>query len=342
MAVFRRTVMVLMIAAVGLGLAACSRKITRVELVAAPATACFQCHSDTSTFLLAASQEWSNSRHAASETLFESDGTCKNCHTSEGFVARVTGGTAPDAIENPTAIGCFTCHAPHTNGDFRLRWTAPTTLANGVTADLGSGNICAACHQGRRNVTTYVATRTTLSTRFGPHHSNQSDVLIGSNAYEYAGYVYDRTTHAEATEDGCLDCHMKNAVGNVVGGHSFNMKWEGGIEELTNTEACAPCHGEIDDFDYHGVQTEVDGLVADLEARLVAAGLFADGAPAAVTTSRDSAGAVFNLMYVKEDRSRGVHNPAYVRGLLESSIQFISGTPGLSASHVQRAMAGRR
>ena len=350
MVVFKRIMTLAGIAAVGLALAACSRNITRVEQVVAGPQACFECHSDTSTFLVAATQQWEHSKHASGETLNENDGDCKGCHTSEGFVARATGTTAPDVIENPTSIHCFTCHAPHTNGDFRLRWTAVATLQNGASYDLKAGNLCVACHQSRRNVRTYITARTTLSDRFGPHHGPQGDMLIGSNGYEYAGYTYERSNHRSATDDGCLDCHMKTTSQNVVGGHSFNMAWDTGVGEILNTAACAKCHGEIADFSEVGdvfSQGSVDVLITDLETRLMTAGLVESGAgglPKSVTTSADSAGAVWNLLLAREDRSHGVHNPKYIVGLLPSSIQFMGGTSpqSLTVAQVQRAMSGAR
>jgi len=347
MELFKRIMAFVVIAAVGLALAACSRDITRVEQVAAGPQACFECHTDTSTFLVAAVQQWEHSKHASGETTYETGTSCAGCHTSEGFLARVAG-TAVTSPENPTAIGCFTCHAPHTNGDFRLRWTAVATLESGVSFDLKAGNTCVACHHARRDVTTYIKpapATTTLSTRFGPHHGPQGDLLIGSNGYEYDGYTYEQTNHRSATTDGCLDCHMRVATGIVTGGHSFNMEWDEGAEPILNTGACAKCHGALDDFDYGSTQTDVDGLVADLQARLVTAGLLsASGTPLEVATSADSAGAVWNLVLVKEDRSHGIHNPQYVRGLLQSSIEYISGSrpQNGTVARVQQAMRGAR
>ena len=335
MAMVRRIAAVVAIAVVGLALAACSRKITRVEVTQEPQT-CFQCHSDTSTFLVAAQQQWENSKHASGETLGENNSDCKGCHTSEGFVARATGTTIPDVVNNPTSIHCFTCHAPHSNGNFRLRWTTIATLANNTTYNLNAGNLCAACHHARKNVSTYVTARTTLSTYWGPHHGPQADMLIGSNGYEYAGYTYERTTHREAVtsggKGGCIECHMKTTLENRVGGHSFNMAFsdEGSEVEVLNTAACAPCHGTIADFsDVDGVQDEVSGLIDTLSVRLVAANLL-DGTtllPKAVTTSADSAGAVWNYLIARDDRSEGVHNAKYIEGLLNSSIQFLQGPP---------------
>jgi hypothetical protein len=347
MVVFKRVLVLVAIVAFGFLVASCSRKITRVEVVQGPQT-CFECHSDNNTFLVAAEQQWEHSKHASGETLNENDSSCKGCHTSEGFVARATGTTPPEVIENPTSIHCFTCHAPHSNGNFGVRWTAVATLQNGASYDLKGGNLCVACHQSRRNVSTYVTARTTLSSRWGPHHGPQGDMLIGSNGYEYAGVTYERTNHRSAAEDGCLDCHMKTTSQNVVGGHSFNMAWgeEGG--EILNTAACARCHGEISDFNQPGiaeesfsVQDSVGVLIEDLSTRLAAAGLMQNGSPNSVTTSADSAGAVWNLLIAKEDRSLGIHNPKYVMGLLQSSITYLQGTlpQTTTLAKVQRAMS---
>jgi hypothetical protein len=349
MVTFKRLTTFAGIAALGLGLAACSRNITRVEQVVAGPQACFECHSDANTFLVAAAQQWANSKHASGETLNEKDGECKTCHTSEGFVARASGTplAADYVVENPTSIHCFTCHAPHTNGDFSVRWTTDATLMNGASADLKGGNLCVACHRSRRDVRTYVKALT-LSTRFGPHHGPQGDMLIGSNGYEYAGYEYEQTNHHSATTDGCLDCHMKTTLQNVVGGHSFNMSYGAEGAEILNTAACAKCHGEIGDFAEVGgeySQASVDILVAQLEVLLVNAGFITmDGetaVPNAVAVSAGQAGAVYNLLLVKEDRSHGVHNPKYMRGLLQSSIDFM--TPlGMTATHAQQAMGAAK
>lgn len=344
MAVFRRSMFLAALAALTFVLMGCTRKITRVEVVQEPQS-CFNCHSDQNTILVDAEQQWNNSRHATGSTLNENDSSCKGCHTSEGFIARATGAPAPDTIENPTAIHCFTCHAPHTNGDFTLRWTTTPLLANGASFNLNSGNLCAACHQARRNVGTYITTRTNLTSRFGPHYSNQADMLIGTNGYEFTGYTYDRTTHREATtaagKDGCLECHYKATSQYIVGGHSFSMRADLNGSEVLNVAACEPCHGSVDDYAEIGpgysVRDSVETLAADLKARLVAAGLLdaTTGLPKAVSTSKDSAGAVWNYMSVEEDRSVGMHNPAYTMGLLRSSILYLQGSTGPLAAHTR-------
>jgi hypothetical protein len=179
-------------------------------------------------------------------------------------------------------------------------------------------------------------------------------MLLGSNGYEYSGYTYESTEHRRATtadgKDGCLECHFKATDRLVVGGHSFNMQ---ALNDPTilNVDACLPCHGAIKDFSEVGpgysVQDSVDVLIQTLKNQLLTAELVGysasdhDTLPKAVTTSKDSAGAVWNWLMASEDRSHGVHNAKYIMGLLNSSINFMS-TPPPSATvvRVQRGMSG--
>ena len=206
--------------------------------------------------------------------------------------------------------------------------TEPQTLADGVSFDMSAGNICAVCHQARRDVNTYVEQPTELSLRWGPHHGPQTDMFWGSNGYEYAGYTYRQTGHRVVVDDGCLDCHFKPVNAYMVSGHSFNMEFVVNGDTLRNTAACENCHGDLDDFNYNGVQNDVHTLIADLEALLITAGLIDDtGHPLSVTTSQDSAGAVWNYLITEEDRSVGVHNARYITDLLNSAIEFIQTGP---------------
>ena len=307
---------------------ACERDVTYVENEDQASTLgnCFNCHSDEDQKLVAAEQQYFYSVHASGTAVSEPDDPCSGCHTSEGFIERVETGTMPDTVENPTAINCFTCHAPHTTGTLATRIQDPVPFANGAVFNHHGGNLCTACHQARRNVDTYVTTaneRVTLSRRWGPHHSPQGDLLTGTNGYEYEDFDYQQTGHKSATKDGCLDCHFRVTENLRVGGHSFNMAYDD-----FNTAACEGCHATIgDDFDYRRYQTTTDSLATELRTRLVAGGLWSDAndEPRAVTTSSDSAGAVWNYLMAVEDRSRGVHNPKYIQGLLQSGIAFMDG-----------------
>jgi hypothetical protein len=322
---------------------ACERTITNEIHEEADASTCFTCHSDQNTFLVAAELQWQNSTHASGRRIEENSATCSGCHTSEGFITRITGGT-PVTVEIPTVIHCFTCHAPHTNSDFRLRVTAPQALLNGASEDINAGNLCVSCHRSRRNVDTYVTQPTNLTTRFGPHNNPQGDMLFGSNGYEYAGFTYrDFSAHRTfispdtnvtkmwgLQNDGCLECHFKHTQNNVIGGHSFVMEADHNGEELFNVEGCNACHSgaNLDEsFDYMGRQTAIISLTDSLRTILQTANLVGtDGLPRSVTGVRqDTTGAVWNYMMSEAEQSHGVHNPWYIEDLLVSSIMYMQG-----------------
>lgn len=338
----------------------CERNITNIEQVTESggviqAENCFACHGDSDTRLTAAEGQWNNSKHASGENVDRNTSPCTRCHVSEGFVQFANTGTIPSEVENPTSIHCFTCHAPHTNGNFALRVTAVQKLQNGDSFDLGEANICAVCHQARYSVDTYITAKEELSEHWGPHHSNQADMLIGTNGYEYDDYDYDvQTNHRGAMKNGCLDCHFDVPNSYFLGGHSFNMAHGEGAEEEYNTKACAQCHSDMEDADDFnrrfaggaGVQDSVTTLANNLRTILLNAGLIEYNAAEDSyhpiedrVTSADSAGAVWNWVFIEEDQSEGVHNPKYAIDLLTSAIQFMQPSP---LSTAQAGLAARR
>ena len=341
----------------------CERKV--VNEVAGDQTAqvsCFTCHNDTDVFLVQMRQEYDLSKHAQGETVYRNRNNqsyyqpCERCHTNEGYVARLT--SVPYTGIHFSKIACFTCHAPHTNGNLELRteqYDELTMLGNNHEFDLGEGNTCGQCHIGRQNAAQYVAGTDSLDNYFGPHHGPQSDMLLGENAYEYADYTagYPDSYHPSGLTDFCIQCHMATPVFGS-GGHTFNVTGEGEGEEYDNVFGCnvTGCHSgnPLSDFnrlaaaDYdwdtniEGVQDEIMGLLDSLAELLLADSLLEwvhegddsllepkDKRP---VTSADTTGAVFNYMFVEEDKSMGVHNTKYAVALLQSSINFInSGDP---------------
>jgi hypothetical protein len=327
---------------------ACTKKTIVNSPPPAETASCFTCHSDSNNLIMARKGQWEKSVHASGAHITETSSGCSVCHTNEGFISVILTGTPID-VENPTAIGCFTCHAPHTTGNLTLRTNASYMLLDSTsssTYDKGESNICVNCHHSRRNVNTYVKDGVTLSSHYGPHHSVQADMLVGTNAYEYSGFTYESSYHSHGVADGCVACHMGTPIGYILGGHSMNMVWEG--EE--NVESCnsAACHnGDITEFnrlaaeDYdndgtiEGVQDEIDGLMDQLKEKLIAANLLTSGGDPAArkVATQDSVGAVYNYEFMLGDRSGGIHNTKYAVGLLQSSIAFLeAGSEGVSAS----------
>jgi len=342
--------------------AGCDREITGdVELADNSSSNCFTCHSDQDFTLLHAQDQFAVSIHATGETSERNRlnasyySSCEKCHTHEGFVANVAGMSADG--DHFTHIDCFTCHAPHTNGDLTLRTVTAVALENGDMYDLGSSNLCVSCHMSRENVDEAVVDSVEMSSRYGPHHSNQGDMLIGTNAYEYTGYTYSSSWHGQNIDDGCVTCHMaaKTSLGEI-GGHTFNVAYfDEDDEKVENTAACVGCHSTLEEFnidfpadaDYdwdgeaEGVQMEVTGLIDSLTVLLFNAGLVEYDAEDdeyspigdLVVPDADSAGAVFNWAFVHEDRSYGIHNTDYAVGLLQSAINYMAwGDPNGSPS----------
>jgi hypothetical protein len=226
----------------------------------------------------------------------------------------VAAGLNPGEVEagdmNPTRQDCRACHAVHTSytGD---DWALETTDAvelyafEGVTYDGGKGNLCANCHQPRRAFEAVDGIVNVSSTHWGPHHGPQSTMLLG-----LAGSVEGKAAgHATMVEDTCVACHVGN------GQHTFEP----------SVDACVACHADAENFDINGVQTEVEAKLAELEEALKGAGLLdADGGIVVGVYAEAEAGALWNFIYIAhEDKSLGVHNPAYTMALLEASLEAL-------------------
>lgn len=342
----KRTMLTLMgLALILLALVGCEREITGdTELVDNSNDNCLECHNG---YLDQAQGEWANSVHASGTSVDYTNrgGTdCTRCHNQQGYVSYLETGELPDVpFENVSAIGCFTCHNPHENGDLSIRHVSAVEFANGEMFDHGQGNQCASCHQSRldvRTVTDGVATHA----HWGPHHGPQGEMIEGTGGYEFPGESYEFATspHALVVRDACIGCHMGNPtthVGYELGGHSWNMTIEGSDEELSGLCSDASCHGDDadsydftadDDYDMNGstdgYQTEIHGMLDSLDVLLTAQGVLSDGHPAGgVISDGHLAGALYNYLLIEEDRSFGVHNFNYTRSLLEASIDYVSG-----------------
>ncbi|MBD3334470.1 MAG: hypothetical protein GF355_03050 [Candidatus Eisenbacteria bacterium] len=308
----------------------CEREVVTEIQANEELPSCFGCHGDNDLMLVAAQEQWEESVHASGANVERNRNyndryrSCEPCHSSEGFVAATMGGEASGEHFSP--IGCFTCHAPHSEGDFGVRIEMPVALGNGELFDYGDANLCASCHQGRRNVEEYVVDDVELSTHWGPHHSTQGDMLLGENAYEYDGVNYTNSPHTGGVDEGCIECHMgPSTLHPTVGGHSFNMRNElRGFQHVAGCNADG-CHSDVADLNYRDTQDDISALLGDLHVKLMEANLIDEEGDPVVRTvaTADSAGALFNYLYVHEDRSLGIHNTNYAEKLLESSINFL-------------------
>ena len=318
---------------------------------------CFRCHSWENESLVIAENGWQESKHASGDNTIWNRNTapayedCEKCHTHEGFTAAIS-----DSIivgDTFSVIGCFTCHREHDSGPLQMRVTGLGELANGTLYDYQSSNTCGACHLNPYDVGIYVTDNITLETTWGPHYGPQMDMLLGQNAYKFPGYAYNSSYHTFSVPEGCRQCHLTEAEGDNLWGHSLAMR-SGTEENVFGCNAAAPCHaGEVstfnilpvleEDFDWdgtiEGVQDEVDGLLDSLRILLTAAGLLDNDRPVdgRLVTEADSSGALFNYLFVKADGSRGIHNTKFATRLLRSAIDYLTpSTPAATALNPQR------
>lgn len=304
---------------------------------------CAPCHSGQLS-------EWAESGHGHhegstieefNEEHFVHSSSCQPCHTSEGFIMANDPSYANYELPEDhvySFIGCVTCHDPHvgTDGggnDDQLRQVGDVEVEyhpgyedgdEGLPtmSGYGNGQICGQCHHARRdtdNVTNQIANG---YRHFGPHSSPQMDMYIGAGAYEIPDWEYtSEHIHQTSIADGCISCHMVRV--EEIHGESQAHAFHSFTPEVGN---CEPCHVGLPDFDYHGVQTTVAGLMDDLATRFG----YADAAAMLDhDTGWDSEGdgveawqreAAYALYFVNSDGSMGVHNPSYAIDLLENAI----------------------
>jgi hypothetical protein len=297
---------------------------------------CGQCHND-SQVLTAKINQWEHSTHAIGGNYERNGGECAICHTSQGFLGyNVDGSYDPEAegamISNPNPINCYTCHNIHSDyvvDDYAFTVTEAAELRNtgGTTFDFGYGNMCATCHQGRTVDPMPVVGGpdiTFTTTRYGVHHGPQGNTVAGMGLFEPGSY----NAHAHSNiENTCVTCHMAEPYGAQAGGHTFFMGYEyhGGIE--LNLAGCITCHTDEDNLleNTEELQTEIAGLLVDLKLLLDAAEITEEGSDSSIggTYTPEVAGACLNYKAITEDRSLGVHNPTYIKKLLEGSIALL-------------------
>ena len=101
------------------------------------------------------------------------------------------------------------------------------------------------------------------------------------------------------------------------------------------------CHGSAAtsydftaDADYdmdgtiEGYQTEMEGMLDSLAILLEGQNVLSGGEPVSATIADSNlAGAVYNYVFMEEDRSHGVHNWNYAAGLILASIDYVSQLP---------------
>jgi hypothetical protein len=329
---------------------------------------CNQCHDGSGKHSIGT--YFRTSAHGIGDLATPAEGgrsNCQPCHTGRGFLYYMdhnqdTTGLAAvwNANTSPTPIVCVACHDPHGNSNpamIRTMKLKGDTLRNGykVPAEsvLKSGNLCGNCHNARYDVRVRVNPSKPpyygFTSRYGPHYSGQTDMLLGSGGYEFGDTTLAGVGTHHGLEGGCVTCHMqerpKHAPTTVTKNnlnHTFTFDTlNAAANGYKPTDICSECHGEIEDFndiragyDYdrngkiEGVQTEVAGMLAKLKAVLpkdstgevIGSGTLTHADSVAVNGKLNVVAGIYNYWFVKNDRSMGVHNTKYAVGLIYKSL----------------------
>lgn len=321
------------------------------------AAVCAKCHQGAHH---PTSEQWAETLHArVDEHVAESfaAGTslnsCGTCHSGDfRYMAFVRGESVADDYlkdvphEEMNAITCVICHTPHKRTgnapfadegrDYQLRYREVAyPVPSNTVADATNPerfNLCGQCHHSRG--------RKWTDTSRGPHHSLQANVFVGEMP------VPDDTDplvpsmnspHALVTEQ-CATCHMyrqdfQSEQAPAISGHTFAVNYNG-------------CMGQFGGVGCHPSPGNAEALALGLKTGFVLPGLDAIEAALgdwAMTNFQDvnywkytsdggpsSSGqalipdnikkARFLWHYAHNDGSSGVHNPDYVKAMINEAM----------------------
>ena len=317
------------------------------------AVECFKCHSNDDNIFLRPKGQWENSAHASATNLeVASSGTdCASCHSHEGFIT--TFDNALFTVKSFSVIGCFTCHAPHSEDfDSLQAGKIDSVMGNlrGVSDNfaitmntgkqyfqfLGDQSImCVHCHQAQFDPSTpssQSSSALNLSSTWGPHYSGQADVIMGSGGYRFTATMVD-TTHLDRSASrggGCLTCHYGKGAGYKFGEHTFRLEDDSDNSQYVDNCNQPGCHSTIPKLDlYSDSLTQVIIARGDTLYQLLADQNVWDStgenfrSGSSYSYLPDQARALYNYLLFKSDGSKGVHNPAFMDILMKESIDYL-------------------
>lgn len=231
--------------------------------------------------------------------------SCMECHSATVRIAEEKGETPPtladfktgDHKDDRVGVTCVVCHDPHKReNEAQLRMEPQET--------------CIDCHTGELTTETFAAGKEV--------HHPQKEMWQGIGAIGVEPMPAAKT----AT---CVDCHMTN--GNhyfKVGTPTVTLSVHG---KPVDFDSCASCHtgmtaekiqGLFDKFEAR--IEELKELLAEVDAHIANETKFGRDMTAAKAL-RDKA--FTNISFAEQDKSKGIHNPAYVEEMLRVAEEFL-------------------
>ncbi len=317
-------------------------------------THCLTCH--TAQMMGDIDAAFAETKHAIGGSWARGNSaSCGRCHSHDGFVEFARSGEEIAAAVS-TPVACGTCHADHASLEEDM--TAPMRAVGPVVAvvdgetifEHGMGNLCATCHQARRDGDSYdglTEPETFTRTFTGDDIEVYTTAAFGPAGYsELNGtgdtltvvfdvpltHVYVNSTHAgphhgpEANMFAGISGYPANGIvfdrdhhTDCAGCHLGNEAIGYGHSFAPDIAACNECHGEA---------VDLEGMQADVTARMTAIGMKLaeihaihfdeEFTPHPMYSSlpRAQFQAFWNFMYIFEDKSAGVHNPDFTEQML--------------------------
>lgn len=244
-------------------------------------------------------------------------------------------------------VNCFTCHKvddsndPHITGSYKKgQWgffadLTKAIIGYGNVVNWKTGNVCASCHKNRRPPESQIAdtgeTKIT-SSHWGSHGSVQGDVFSGTGFFKHANKTYKNSSHNNF-EKACVKCHMPPvAENNNYPNHSFKPHFSG----------CAECHGDVSTYNINGMPGKVRTALTNLEKHFASDAIkwlaeeegeyhvnASSTSPIVVPeTEKAFLGILYNVIWLVNDKSSGVHNPDLVKQLLWDAVELLSAETG--------------
>lgn len=300
---------------------------------------CSDCHSSDVELSQKVVEYEGSVHYLGGNYAYGNRSNCADCHTHQGFMARLAGGWgAGTAVDDPAPPNCRTCHEIHETyrrADYALRAQDPVTLLfpAGTTVDFGEGNLCASCHMARLPSPTPSVggpNVTITSSRYDAHHSPVANIMGGKGLFIFPGSQTVAEVpfiHGSSTV-GCPVCHMAAGYGNEAGGHALSLTYSSHGTETELTAGCltSGCHATLTDgFNEGHIQSQVQNQLDSIAVLLKKAGILtSSGSFKAGTWSGDLAAAYLNWQMCTEDKSLGIHNPPYVTKVLQNTMERLT------------------
>ncbi len=232
-------------------------------------------------------------------------GSCTECHSATVRIAEEKGETPPTLEEFKTGghqndrvgVTCVVCHDPHEKTEeAQLRVSVQET--------------CIQCHTGELSGETWTAGKAV--------HHPQKEMWLGVGAIGVDPMPAAKT----AT---CADCHMTN--GNhlfEVGTPVVNLPVKG---KDTPFDTCGSCHTGMTAEKVQGLFDAFDTRLASLKDQLAVVDAHIANEEsfgrdmATAKALRDKA--FTNISFAENDKSKGIHNPAYVEAMFDAAEEFL-------------------